>query len=247
MLWLAKRCVCMRVCKHGCDVNMFCFSHANHTSTNLKKILSWKTQQVYFIYPFPHWPNLGKSLADLTLCQFFFASADILKTLILESIFFAKQGLITRTSFMYKTSQLLRISLLINALNKRVWLFFLEKLFHKSNRKLFFCVCISWYKHSRSLENSRQLCKPSTLSQVCITVSNSPNPSCVCIRLCKHRKPFLLLKFITLICVLYSWKKKSSNFWYLHKWINVAVPLDNKTYGVNGGTPLCDQHDGRLP
>ena len=38
-----------------------------------------------------------------------------------------------------------------------------------SNRKLFCCVCIAWYKHSRGWENSRQLCKPS--SRVCITVS----------------------------------------------------------------------------
>ena len=33
-LWLAERRVCMRVCKHGCDVKMFCFSRANHASTN---------------------------------------------------------------------------------------------------------------------------------------------------------------------------------------------------------------------
>ena len=32
------------------------------------------------------------------------------------------------------------------------------------------------------------LCKPETKSRVCITVSNSPNPSLVYIRLCKHRK-----------------------------------------------------------
>ena len=37
-LRLAKRRV--RVCTHGCDVNMFWFSRADHTSTNLKKILS---------------------------------------------------------------------------------------------------------------------------------------------------------------------------------------------------------------
>ena len=43
-------------------------------------------------------------------------------------------------------------------------------------------------------ENSRQLCKPSTSSRVCITISNSPNPSPVYIRLCKHGKLFLLLK-----------------------------------------------------
>ena len=51
-----------------------------------------------------------------------------------------------------------------------------------------FSVCIAWCKHERGLENSRQLCKPSTSSWVCITVENSPNPSRVYIRLCKHRK-----------------------------------------------------------
>ena len=142
------------------------------------------------------------------LCQFFFTSADILKTPILESIFFAKQGLITCTSFMYKTLQLIRISLLINAPNKRVWFFSWKSYFIKAVENVF-CVCKSWYKHSQSLENSRQLCKPSTLSWICITVSNSPNPSCVCIRLCKHGKRFLLLKFVTLICVLSILDKKN--------------------------------------
>ena len=42
MFWLAERSVCMRVCKHGCGVKMFCFSRANHTSTNLKKFSSSK-------------------------------------------------------------------------------------------------------------------------------------------------------------------------------------------------------------
>ena len=32
----------MRVCKHGCDVKMFCFSRAYHASTNLKKYSSSK-------------------------------------------------------------------------------------------------------------------------------------------------------------------------------------------------------------
>ena len=49
-------------------------------------------------------------------------------------------------------------------------------------------VCIAWYKHERSWENSRQLCKPETKSRVCVTVQNSPNASSVYIRLCKHRK-----------------------------------------------------------
>ena len=56
-----------------------------------------------------------------------------------------------------------------------------------SNRKCFSCLH-SLYKHERSWENSRQLCKPETKSRVCITVENSPNASSVYIRLCKHRK-----------------------------------------------------------
>ena len=41
-LGLAKRSVCVRVCKDGCDVKMFCFSRADHASTNVKKLLSSK-------------------------------------------------------------------------------------------------------------------------------------------------------------------------------------------------------------
>ena len=69
-----------------------------------------------------------------------------------------------------------------------------ERYFTKSNRKLFSCVCIAWYNHSRGWENSRQLCKPSTSSWVCITVLNSPSPSRGYIRLCNHGKRFLLIK-----------------------------------------------------
>ena len=55
-------------------------------------------------------------------------------------ILFAKQGRITLTGFVDKTSRLVRISLLIGAVNKRVLLFFSGKLFHKGNKKLFFPV-----------------------------------------------------------------------------------------------------------
>ena len=189
-LWLVERRVCMRVCKHGCEVKMFCFSHANHASTNLKKVSSWKTRQVYFIYQFPRRLKLQKSLE--TCCVNFFSLE--LKTRILESIFFAKQRLITRTRLVYKTSWLVRISLLIIALNKRVLLFSRESYFIKAKENFFSCVCISWYKRSRGWENSRQLGKPSTSSRVCMTASNSPNPSRVYMRLCKHGKRFLLLK-----------------------------------------------------
>ena len=76
---------------------------------------------------------------------------------------------------------------------------FKRKLSYKSNRKNFFPVfALARYKHSRGWENSRQLCKRSTSSWVCITVSNSPNPTRVYIGLCKHGKLFLLLKYKSL-------------------------------------------------
>ena len=117
------------------------------------------------------------------------------KIRILESIFLQNKNWLREQDFVDKTLRLVRISLLISAIQRGVLRFFSGKLFYKSNRKLFSCVCISWYKHSRGWENSRQLCKPSTSSRVCITVSNSPNSSRVYVRLCKHGKRFLLLKY----------------------------------------------------
>ena len=52
----------MRVCKHGFDVKMFCFSCANHASTNLKKFSSSKLDEFYSVYPFLRRLELGKSL-----------------------------------------------------------------------------------------------------------------------------------------------------------------------------------------
>ena len=55
-LWLAERSVCMRVCKHGCGVKMFCFSRANHASTNLKKFSSSKLDKfTLFTHSFVGW------------------------------------------------------------------------------------------------------------------------------------------------------------------------------------------------
>ena len=61
----------------------------------------------------------------------------ILVKLFWKASFFAKQRLITRTSFVYKTSRLVRISLLINALNKRVCFFSRESYFIKSVENFF--------------------------------------------------------------------------------------------------------------
>ena len=97
MLWLAKRRVCMRVCKHGCDIKVFCFSHANHVSTNWKSF-ELNIQQVYVIYPFAHWLKLGKSLQKCCVNVFLLKLTKFWarKICILESIFFAKQELIMR-------------------------------------------------------------------------------------------------------------------------------------------------------
>ena len=55
-LWLADRSACMRVCKHGCDVKLFSFSHTNHASMNLKKFSSSKLDKfTLFTHSFVGW------------------------------------------------------------------------------------------------------------------------------------------------------------------------------------------------
>ena len=57
-----------RVCKHGFDIKMFCFSRANHASTNLKKFSSSK---LYKFTLFTH-SFVGWNLETVTkVCQFF--------------------------------------------------------------------------------------------------------------------------------------------------------------------------------
>ena len=118
--------------------------------------------------------------------------------------------------------------------------FFSAKLFYKSNRKLFSCVCIAWYKHSRRWENSRRLCKPSTSSWACIPVSNSPNPSSVYIRLCKHGKHFLLLKYLHADVVKHL-NGQETRLKKLEKW--EYTPFGS----LSSNHPKChDLADGRL-
>ena len=54
------RCVCMRVCKHGCNVKMFCCARVNHASVNLKKVLSWKLDKCTLFTPILCLLKLGK-------------------------------------------------------------------------------------------------------------------------------------------------------------------------------------------
>ena len=93
--------------------------------------------------------------------------------------------------FSDKTLRLESISLLISAVLR----FSREIYFIKAIENIF--PVFAWpdiNTRGVGMENSRQLCKPSTSSRVCVTVSNSPNPSRVYIRVCKHGKRFLLLK-----------------------------------------------------
>ena len=62
-------------------------------------------------------------------------------------------------------------------------------------------------------ELGEQFCKLSTSSRVCITVKNSPNPSSVYIRLCKHRKKV----FYYCYKITFPRKKKNSLFRLLIK------------------------------
>ena len=141
-LWLDKRSVWMRVCKHGRNVKMFCFLHVNHTSTNLKTFLSWKPDKPLYYSPIP-------------------SSAETWK----KNPYFGKHLICkTRADYACKTSRLLRISLLISATTKSC-IFSRESWFIKAIEIFFSCICIAWYKHLRGWENSRQLSKPSTSSQ----------------------------------------------------------------------------------
>ena len=146
-LWLAERSVCMRVCKHGCDVKMFCFSRANHASTNLKTFLSSKLDKfAIFTYSFVSW-NLEHLYKQAVSILFSLK----LKIRILESILLQNKNWLRVQVFVYTTLRLVRISLLISAITKS-FAFFSGKLFYKSNRKLFSCFCKAWYKHSTVMQ-----------------------------------------------------------------------------------------------
>ena len=142
----------MRVCKHGCGVKLFCFSRANHARTNLKKFSCSKLNKfTLFTHSFVglNLENRYKERASI----FFLLNWHFKRE---KSVFWKASFCKTRTDYACKTLQLVSISLLISAVLR----FFSGKLFYKSNRKLFSCVCIAWYKHARRWENSRQLCKP---------------------------------------------------------------------------------------
>ena len=139
-LWLADRSVCMRVCKHGCGVKMFCFSRANHASTNLKKFSSSKLDKFTLLtHSFVSW-NLENRYKDGQSIVFRLSWHFNEKNPHLESIFLQNKNWLRVQDFVCKTLRLVRISLLIKTVTKSLR-FFSGELFYKSNRKLFF-LCL---------------------------------------------------------------------------------------------------------
>ena len=139
-LWLAERSVWMRVCKHNCGVKLFCFTRANHASTNLKKFPCSKLDKfTLFTHSFVSW-NL-ENRCEESVSIFFRFSWHFKRE---KSVFWKASFCKTRTDYACKTSwtqtlRLVRISILISAI-QRVLHFFLGNLFYKSNRKLFSCL-----------------------------------------------------------------------------------------------------------
>ena len=125
------------------DVLLFARYSRKH---GFEKVLEFKTQQVYFIYPF---------LRRLKVCQYFFAYSG--------KHLFAKQELIMRARLRgqdFATGK----NFSFNQCHTKSFAFFLEAV----------------GEFSTVMQTRDE-----------ITVSNSPNPSRVYIRLCKR---FLLLK-----------------------------------------------------
>ena len=132
---------------------MFCFSRANHASTNLKTFSSSKLNKfTLFAHSVVGWNLENRYKQGVSI--FFRLSWHFKRE---KSVFWKASFCKTRTDYaciVDKTLRLVRISVLISALNKRVLLFLSWKFFfYKSNGKLFSCVCISWYKHPRGWES----------------------------------------------------------------------------------------------
>ena len=134
----------MRVCKHGCGVKLFGFSRANHASTNLKNVFEFKTQKVYFIYPFLRRLKLGKSLKRRCV-HFSSLKLTVLseKNPYFAKHLFAKQELITRARLRgqdFATGK----NFSFNQCHTKSFAFFSRESYLKKTIENFFsCVCIA--------------------------------------------------------------------------------------------------------
>ena len=133
-LWLAERSVSMRVCKHGCGVKMFCFSRANHASTNLKKFSSSKLDRfTLFAHSFVGWNLENRYKEGVSI--FFRLSRHFKRE---KSVFWKASFCKTRTDYACMTSwtRLCEIYLLVSAM-QRVLRFFSESYFIKAMENVF--------------------------------------------------------------------------------------------------------------
>ena len=98
VLWLVERSVCMRVCKHGCGVKMFCFLRANHAGRNLTKFSSSKLDKfTLFTHSFVGW-NL--EIVTKKVSGFFRLSWHFKRE---KSVFWKASVCKTRTDYTCKT------------------------------------------------------------------------------------------------------------------------------------------------
>ena len=131
----------MRVCKHGCGVNMFCFSRANHASTNLKKFPSSKLDKfTLFTYSFVGW-NLENRYKEGVSIFFFRLSWHFKreKSVFLESIFLQNKNWLRVQDFVDETLRLVRISI-FNQCHTKSFAFFLGRFFFIKATENFFLV-----------------------------------------------------------------------------------------------------------
>ena len=85
----------------------------------IEKVFELKTQQLYFIHPFPRWLKLGKSLQT---CWRFKRE----KSMFWKVSFLQNKNWLRMQDFVYKTAWLVRIFLFISAITKN-FAFFLGK------------------------------------------------------------------------------------------------------------------------
>ena len=135
----------------------FAFSRTNHASTNLQKFSSSKLDKfTLFSHSFVSWNLENRYKEGVSIFFHLRWHFKEEKSVFWKAIFLQNKNWLRVQDFVYKTLRLVRISLLIRTVTKSLR-FFSGELFYKSNRKLFSCVCIAWYKHSRDWENSRHL------------------------------------------------------------------------------------------
>ena len=149
------------------------------TQAQIWKSFLVKNSESSLYLPLPRQLKLGKSLQ--TYCVNFFWLLLSEKNLNFGKHLYCNK---TRNDYACKTS-CTRLchdeNFSFNQCHNKEFCIFLGKVNYKSNRKLFSCICIAWYDwfyHERDWENSWQ----------------SPNPFRAFIRICKHRKRFILLE-----------------------------------------------------